>query len=419
MSVATVYRLLRGECTSPRDNPKTFVDEVIQFIKGHIRPEHRVLSMVSGGIDSSVTTALLHLVIPDRVYVVHVDTGFMRLINGEEESQIVAERFKGLDNFELVDRRDMFYDRVMGILDAERKRLGFREAYEIVTDEQVSKHGCNVMTHGTIYPDIVETEGGIKSQHNVDVKFREVERILEPLAGLYKDEVRRIARYLYEERGIGFLEGLDRRQPFPGPGLSIRVPGVITPEKLMIERQANDIVEQIIDDYTEGVYGVNMYIDPITGEQIPFQSFAATFDNERAEVPPEKTGALERYGISSYYLLGTRTTGVKDGKRVYRYPVCVRIDDTPDYSTLKRIGTRIPEETGFSRVLYEIASGNESSPYAIVIRSVRSVDAMIAGIFEIPLKVLRQIARRMIRECGVAVVYWDISGKPPATIEYE
>ncbi|MEM3737464.1 MAG: hypothetical protein QXJ75_05215, partial [Candidatus Bathyarchaeia archaeon] len=178
MPIATVFRYLKPEA-SPRDDPGKFVDGARDFIRKHVRPEDKVEVMVSGGADSTVTAALFHLEVGDRLYVTHVDTGFMRLLRGREESETIAERFSEFKNFKLVDGRRLFYEKVMGILDAEEKRLGFRKAYEIATDQQMVESGCNVMTQGTILPDIIETEGGVKSQHNVFLKFSGVEKVVE------------------------------------------------------------------------------------------------------------------------------------------------------------------------------------------------------------------------------------------------
>ncbi|NIM46521.1 MAG: hypothetical protein GTN80_11925 [Nitrososphaeria archaeon] len=425
MPEASVYRYI-SPAASPREDPKGFIEGARGFIREHVKPEDRVKIMVSGGVDSSVTAALFHLEIGDRLHVTHVDTGFMRLIKGREEPELVADMFAGFSNFKLVDGRSLFYERVMGIPEAEDKRLGFRKAYEIITDREMADSRCNVMTQGTILPDIIETDGRVKSQHNVHLRFEKVERLVEPIAGLCKDEVRKVAECLISTYGLTALENVIRRQPFPGPGLSIRAVGRVNPEKLSIEKRVNDLVESMIEEYTRKVYGIDLYIDPETGEQVPFQSFAAIFDSELRETPALVKRELERYGIMQSVLMDTRVTGVKDtgeiGKRrferIYSRPICIR-DNIEDYGTLREVGLSVPIKTNYSRVLYKITSGEEGSPYSTVIRSVRSVDAMSADIFEIPLEKLREIGEKILTVCNVTEVYFDVSGKPPATIEYE
>ncbi|MGQ9719373.1 MAG: GMP synthase (glutamine-hydrolyzing) [Nitrososphaerales archaeon] len=419
MSIAVLFRYIKPE-VSPKKDPEGFVKGAMKFVKEHVKPRDRVAMMVSGGVDSTVSATLFHLEIGDRLYVTHLDTGFMRLMDGREESEIIAERFSEFENFKLINARELFYDKVMGISDAEQKRLGFRRAYEISTDRQMAKSECNVMAQGTIMPDIIETEGGIKSQHNVQLKFTKVERVVEPLAGLYKDEVRRVAEFLCSKYNMKVLKDAPRRQPFPGPGLSVRAVGAITPEKLDIEKRANDVVERMIEEHTRRRFGVNLYINDRTGEQIPFQSFAATLDDtfiKTEEVMPllrEKTGRSIRCKI-----LNANVTGVREGKRVYSHPLCIESDSELDYDTLERLGREIPSDTQFSRVLYRVGSKIGSLGYTVAIRSVNSSDAMKASINEIPTETLERIADEIVKRCDVREVYWDISPKPPATIEYE
>lgn len=415
-----VFRYIKPEI-SPRNDPEGFVKGAREFIRKHVRSDDKVKIMVSGGTDSSVTATLFYLEIGDRLYVTHVDTGFMRIIKGREESEIIADRFSEFKNFKLVNARPLFYGKVMGIHDAEQKRLGFRRAYEIVTDQQMRESNCNVMTQGTILPDIIETEGGIKSQHNVQLRFSNVQKVVEPLAGLFKDEVRKVAEFLWSNYKMRILENASRRQPFPGPGLSVRVVGSITQEKLEVEKRANDIVEQMINEYTRKRYNVDLYIDEKTGQQIPFQSFAATFDGafagETKDLAPllrEKTRKRIQCRV-----LNANATGIKDGKRTYGHPLCIESYAELGYDTLREIGNEIPLKTPFSRVLYKVNSEEGSSRYVIAIRSINSIDAMTASVNEIAMSDVRRIADEIVDKCNAREVYWDISPKPPATIEYE
>jgi len=420
MPIATIFRYTKPE-VSPRKGPEGFVRGAREFIRKHVRSDDKVKIMVSGGVDSAVTAVLFYLEIGDRLYVTHIDTGFMRMIRGREESEIIAERFSEFKNFKFINARQLFYEKVMGIHDAEQKRLGFRRAYEIVTDQQMNESECSVMTQGTILPDIIETDGGIKSQHNVQLRFSEVQKIVEPLASLCKDEVRKVAEFLWSNYKMKVLESVSRRQPFPGPGLSVRVVGAITPEKLEVERRVNDIVEQMVDEYTKRRFDTNLYIDENTGEQIPFQSFVAIFDGVFTEATKDLMPLLREKTRNSIKckILNANVTGIRDGKRVYSYPLCIESHVMLVYDVLKEIGSDIPLRTSFPRVLYRVNSKFGSLRYAVAIRSVNSIDAITATVNEIPIRILKRMANEIVKQCDVREVYWDISPKPPATIEYE
>lgn len=408
MAIVPVYRYLHP----PTREPARFIEGAIEFIKKYIDAEDKVESAVSGGVDSAVTTKLFHLA-GARVYADHIDTGFMRRFKGREEPSIVAEAFEDMENFSIVDEKEFFYNRVFGIEDAEEKRLAFRAAYSEVFSRLLKEHGCNVITQGTIYPDIVETDGGLKSQHNVQIEF-EVEKIVEPIAALYKHEVRMVAK------ALGLREEIYLRMPFPGPGLAIRVPGAITNDRLEVEKAANDIVEQRISSYMQRKYGKPIIFHE-TGEQIPFQAFAATFKKDKMEVPLGIAIKVEKI-IKKHYagkwrskLLSTKVTGVKNGKRVYAYPLCLELDlAAVDFKAIRAIGNEIPIETGLSRVLLKLISGKG---YPVAIRAVKSKDAMSASVMEIELSYLEKIAEEVSNIAGD--VYYDITDKPPATIEYE
>lgn len=407
MVVVPIYRYL----DPPSREPKEFISGAIDFIRENVKPTDRIEIALSGGVDSSVTTKLFHLAGAD-VYPDHIDTGFMRRFKGREEPEAVAETFSEVPNFEVIDAKELFYKRIFGIRDAEKKRKEFREVYAEVFNRELKKHRCNVISQGTIYPDIVETEGGVKSQHNVQIEF-EVERIVEPVAALYKHEIRAVAKEL------GLPESSYLRMPFPGPGLSVRVPGAITKERLEVEKDANDVVEQAIAEYMKKQYGVPMVYDK-TGEQIPFQAFAATFEEGMKDVPNVIKAKAEKIvrdagydGRLSMELLDTKVTGMRDGKRVYDYPLCMQAEIS-DFEILTKIGNRIPEKTSVSRVLFKLVPGEG---YPVAIRVIRSRDAMTAKVMDIDMHYLKQIGEKISKYAGE--VFYDITDKPPATIEYE
>ena len=302
-------------------NPEKFVENAIGEIREKVG-DGRAIIALSGGVDSSVCTVLAYRAIKNRLYPVFVDTGLMRA--GEPER--VREIFGGM-NLKFVDARDEFFKALKGITDPEEKRKIIGELFLRVFERVAEEVKADYLIQGTIYPDIIESQGGIKSHHNVGgfpthYTFRGV---IEPLRELYKDEVREVARYL------GLPEEISERMPFPGPGLAVRVVGEVTPEKIEVVRKATKIVEDELKDVDK------------------WQAFAS--------------------------LIG-KATGVKGDIRVYGY--------------------------------------------IISIRAVESRDGMTADPLRLDHDKLRKMALRITGEITEVVrVVYDITPKPPATIEYE
>jgi GMP synthase (glutamine-hydrolysing) len=294
----------------------------------------RVLCGLSGGVDSAVAAALVHKAVGDQLTCVFVDTGLMR----EGEAEQVTETFRGQFHVDLIHVKaaDRFLAALDDIADPERKRKIIGETFIRVFEEVARDvEDARFLVQGTLYPDIVESGGSenatIKSHHNVgglpdDMQFE----LVEPLRNLFKDEVRAIGEEL------GLPEEIVWRQPFPGPGLAVRVVGTITTERLDVLRRADAIVIEEIK--RAGLY-----------RQI-WQSFAV--------------------------LPVVRTVGVMGDGRTYEYP--------------------------------------------IVVRAVTSDDAMTADWARLPAEVLERISSRIINEVpGVNRVAYDITSKPPGTIEWE
>jgi GMP synthase (glutamine-hydrolysing) len=289
----------------------------------------KVLLALSGGVDSSVCAALLAEAVGSNLTCVFVDHGMMR----KNEPEEVKEAFSRWNiNFMGIDASERFLERLKGITEPERKRKIIGEEFIRVFEDAAKKIGSvDFLAQGTIYPDVIESGLGdaavIKSHHNVGglpdfVDFRE---IIEPLRMLFKDEVRQLGREL------GLPENLVRRQPFPGPGLAIRVMGEITREKLDILREADAIFREEVD------------------------AFAA-----RGELPE---AASQYFAV----LLNSRSVGVMGDARTYGYTVALRSVTTDDFMTadwtrlpyelLASAGTRIPNEVrSVGRVVYDITS---------------------------------------------------------------
>jgi GMP synthase (glutamine-hydrolysing) len=301
-------------------NAERFIEEAIAEIRRDV--SGRAIIGLSGGVDSSVCAILAHRALGDRLVPVYVDSGLMR----QFESDRIEQLFKDI-GIVRVDAEDKFLDALKGVTDPEEKRKVVGETFIRVFEEEARKIKGDCLIQGTIYPDRIESEGGIKSHHNVGglPSCMEFTRIVEPLRDLYKDEVREVAR------ALGLPVEISERMPYPGPGLAVRIVGDVTREKLDVIRTANSIVEEEV-----------MRFDP-------WQAFAA--------------------------LLG-KATGVKGDNRVYGWVVAVR--------------------------------------------SVSSRDAMTADVMELPWEVLRRISSRITGEIpSVTRVVYDLTPKPPGTIEFE
>ncbi|MEA4925043.1 MAG: glutamine-hydrolyzing GMP synthase [Syntrophomonadaceae bacterium] len=310
-----------------------YIEETVQSIRAKVG-EKKVLCGLSGGVDSSVAATMVHQAIGDQLVCVYVDNGLMR--KGETEALIETFKHQMHMNLVICDARERFLDKLAGVAEPERKRKIIGEEFIRVFEAEAQKLGkIDYLVQGTIYPDVVEsgtkTAHTIKSHHNVgglpeDMQFE----LIEPLRLLFKDEVRVIGEKL------GISDEIVWRQPFPGPGLGVRVLEEVTPEKVKILQDADYIVREEIKKA-----GLEREI---------WQAFAV--------LPP------------------VRSVGVMGDARTYAYP--------------------------------------------IIIRAVVSDDAMTAEWAHLPYELLDIMARRIVNEVrGVNRVAYDITGKPPGTIEWE
>jgi len=313
--------------------PKSLIDKAVQEIKETVGDETAIIGL-SGGIDSSVATFMAAKALGERILAIYVDHGFMRL----GETEYVESTFKKLGvNIVAIHAQERFMKRLEGVIDPEKKRKIIGEEFIRVFEEAAKKIDADYLIQGTIYPDRIESgfrkhSDTIKTHHNVgglpeDIAFK---AIVEPLRDLYKDEVREVAKIM------GLPDELVHRQPFPGPGLAVRIIGELTKEKTDLVRKADKIVTDEIEKVGLG--------------DCLWQYFAV--------------------------LTKTKSTGVKGDSRTYGYTVAVRI--------------------------------------------VESKEAMTAGFARIPYDVLERISTQITNELPqVTRVVYDITHKPPATIEWE
>jgi len=306
---------------------KEFVENSLEEIR-KIVGDRNVISACSGGVDSTVTTALVHKAVGDKLVAVFIDDGLRR----EGEPEFVVRTLKNLNiRTKYVNAKAEFFAVFKGKTDAEEKRKAFRDKFYKTLGKAAKEEQIKFIAQGTIKADVIETVKGIKSQHNVLEQIGinpEIYgyKILEPLRELFKPDVRKVAREL------GLTEEISERMPFPGPALSLRVLGEVTPEKVAVVRKATEIVEE----------------------------------------ETKKLGTFQNFAV----LHNDKATGIKKGERVYGNIITVRIVD--------------------------------------------STDAVTAKARHVPYDVLMSISERITGEIpSVVRCLYDITDKPPSTIEFE
>ena len=315
---------------------KSFIDHSIEKVRHQVKNSHVILGL-SGGVDSTVTAFLLHRALGDQLTLIFMNNGLLRL-NEEQKVQDLFKNQKQM-NLKYVDASQKFLSELKGVTDPEQKRKIIGRVFIEVFEEEAKKiPNAHFLAQGTLYPDVIESvtfKGGpsatIKSHHNVGgLPARMNLELIEPLRELFKDEVRSLGKEL------GIEEEFIYGQPFPGPGLAVRILGEITPERLELLRRADHVV-----------------VDEI-----------------------KKAGWYRKVWQSFAVLLPIKTVGVMGDERTYEHVIALRV--------------------------------------------VKSEDGMTADWGELPYELLGKISNRIINEVkGVNRVVYDISSKPPSTIEWE
>ncbi len=368
-------------------NPEEFIAKKVEEIRKLVGNE-KVLAAVSGGVDSTTAAALAFKALgPEQIRVIFIDTGFMR----EGEPGWVKEVLKDVMPVEIVDVKEEFYKHLMGLSDAEEKRKVFRELFYNVVSKEAKEWGATWLVQGTTAPDWIETTGGIKTQHNVleqlgiNVREKWGFKLLEPLVELYKDEVRAVAR------ALGLPEEIASRQPFPGPGLLVRVVGKVTMDKLETVRKATKIVEDMLKELK------------------PSQYFAAVWEDEVGEKIMDSP--------ETYLYKGVRATGVKGDIRAYGPIALVKAPEWENVYTLWK--DVIHNAKDVTHVVAQLRE-REEGEYTISIRAVVTDNFMTADVLRVEKEKLEEIADKVLESVPkVKRVVYDVTPKPPATIEYE
>lgn len=396
-------------------NPKKFVEVEIGEIKKSVGGE-KALVAVSGGVDSAACAVLTHKAIGENLVCVMLDDVFMREGEPERVAEILSKPPFNVP-IKIVDVRERFLQAMKGLRDAEEKRKVFRETFYQVLSETAKKEGCKILVQGTIHADIMETVGGIKTQHNVleQMGINTMERygfkVVEPLVTLYKEQVRMVARYL------GLPAETSERQPFPGPGLSVRVVGEIHPDKLETLKKATAIVERELAQHK------------------PSQYFAVIISNEEALQQPgiaymrETVARLLNVPSRNIHakIFRDKATGVKGGERRYGEILGIKVQtingkvhQTAIRNIVSLQARIITENPAVARVFYAVKDLPEKKPYVIGIRAVQTKNFLTAQVSEIPWTTLNKVAEEIIvKSPNVSTVYYDVTPKPPATIEME
>jgi GMP synthase (glutamine-hydrolysing) len=384
-----------------------FINLTIKEIKKIVNGE-KVIAAVSGGVDSTVASYLTWLAVGDKMEAVIIDTGFMRE-NEIEETKAALEEMGIKVN--VIDASNEFYDALINKKDAEEKRIIFREKFYEVLHRVVKEFNASYLVQGTIAPDWIETVGRIKTQHNVLVQIgikpeeKYGFKILEPLANLYKDQVRLIAKHLR------ISEKIINRQPFPGPGLLVRCVGEFDLEKLNALRSATAQVQNLLDSIKSS------------------QAFLAIFRKPRLATSPSivefirEVKSILKIGGRGFktYEFYEKVTGVKGDSRVYAKMLGIYYKEYEEIIEKKdeiiQQFSKILQD--YTRLVVMVSEPRPAGKYAIVIRAVLTKDFMTAKVADVDFEILKEISDIILKDKRITQVYYDITPKPPATIEYE
>lgn len=395
-------------------DPATFILNQVKELKKEIRDE-RALVAISGGVDSITSAVLTHKAVGKNLLCVMLDDAFMRESEPQHIAQLVSQPPIQLP-MHVLDVQERFISGLEGLDDAEEKRKAFREIFYSVLGEKAEKEGCKVLVQGTIKADVIETTGGIKTQHNIleQMGINPIEhygfKVVEPLASLFKEQVRMVARKL------GIPEEISERQPFPGPGLSLRVIGKVNRDKLDFVKRATTILENNFEKHK------------------PSQCFAAILNNETIAYSIDthiQESMAKLLNIPSRHIsvkiFRAKATGVKRGRRRYGQIAALKAQTRdgnhfhPSMPRLVNLQERVlTADSSLTRIVYAVRESSPPLPYVIILRAITTHDFLTAEVADIPWNTIDETAEEILRACPkVSAIYYDVTPKPPATIEME
>jgi len=403
---------------NPADfNPADFVEKAISWVRSLVKSGEKIALSASGGVDSTIAGFLLDRIVGKDLHAFFIEDGCRRLINDRPEGEVTREIFSKL-NFTVLEVRNEILPPLVGLSDGEEKRKTFIGNYRKVSDRHISQLGASWIADGTIAPDIIETEGGFKSQHNVGWNYS-VGKI-EPLASLAKPQVRKVGEYL------DLPPSFTHRIPCPGPAQIVRTVGEFTEEKLRTGQLASDIIEQETERYYTKKHGKPYLYDETTGIRTPFQYFGMALDPNMEPDPSLAELASSILGANAEcFRMDSQTTVVpEEGTRpeipIYKPVSWIKVEDDINYDRLSALCVEAWSKLELPRILLELC-GNDAprTRYIVGMRAVESAAAKLARPVRIEQTALLEIGRKIAAHTGASRVAYDISIKPPATIEFE
>lgn len=392
---------------------KDYINGALKWIGDLVVPTEKVALSASGGVDSTTVAFLLKEVLGDRLHLFFIDDGLRRIIEGREEWEATAEIFKDFTNFQVVNNRELVLPWFEGIEDGTLKRDMFRSLYTLTSNKHIASLKADWIADGTIHPDIVMTDQNRQIQHNVNLPYNM--KKLEPFAALYKPHVRRVAMYL------GMPREFAMRIPCPGPAQLLRVGGAFSREKLQVCKIATDIVETLVCGYLEEKQGEAFEYNEATGVRTPFQYFATCLD---PEMEPDETLGQKIKDLTGNdakcFRLKTKAMWidpeVKSQERKLYAPI-VWISGPPmEFEKLMELYETLSAESGLPRALYQVYDSGKSG-YPVSIKVVESEDVRTAWPMRMEFDYLAKMGREICEKSGASKAAFDISKRPPATIE--
>ncbi len=409
---------------SPDWTIENFLQQKINEIKKKVGGK-KVFLLASGGVDSTVALALLNKALPrERIYAMHVDTGFMR--KGETAKVEQALRKLNFSQLHVVDASTLFFEKLAGIIDPERKREIIGKTFIEVQNRELQKLNLNpdewILGQGTIYPDTIETAGTrhaakIKTHHNRVESIKQLiaeGKVIEPIAELYKDEVRQLGGEL------GLPKELIARHPFPGPALAIRClcSNGIAEKQAELEKKVQEIA---------GKFNFNATVLPVksVGVQGDSRTYASVallqgkIDWKKAgQCSTEITNRLRGINRVVVAVAPEKIDSIKLAKATLTKGriELLREADTIATSAIEKHGL-MDAIWQFPVILLPLQVNGIGE--AIVLRPIESKEAMTASFFEMPLAVLNEISEKIMQLQGIGAVFFDVTHKPPGTIEWE